>query len=154
MAKKEIAGQWGGYRRPSNPAAASGPGALAKRTDGTPAIGSAGGEDYGEAQALKDLQRSAPTQSTSAGGGTPGGGSGMQMPMPTPFDAPGSTETPITDGTPLGDGVGPDALGLDPANETKNLSPGMIRLMVAASQRADASPSFRRLVRRAIAERG
>ena len=154
MAKKEIAGQWGGYRRPSNPAAASGPGALAKRTDGTPAIGSAGGEDYGEAQALKDLQREAPTQTTSAGGGTPGGGGGMSMPSPTPFDAPGSTETPITNGAALGDGAGVDALGLDPAEENRRLSPGMIQLMVAASQRPDASPSFRRLVRRAIADRG
>jgi hypothetical protein len=154
LAKKSIEGQWGGYRKPGNPASVSGPGALAKRTDGTPAIGSAGGEDYGEAQALKDLQRDTPTQSVSAGGNPGGGGGGMAMPAPTPFDAPGSMDTPVTDGAALGDGAGLSALGLDPKTESRNLSPGMIQLMLAASQRRDASPSFRKLVRRAIAERG
>lgn len=154
MAKATIAGQHGGYRRPGNPASVSGPGALAKRTDGTPAIGSAGGEDYGEAQALKDLQRQSPTQSVSAGGNPGGGGGGMAMPAPTPFDAPSTSDTPVTDGAALGDGAGLSALGLDPKNESRNLSPGMINLMLAASQRRDASPSFRKLVRRAIVERG
>lgn len=153
MAKQTIAGQHGGYRKPGNPASVSGPGALAKRTDGTPAIGSAGGEDYGEAQALKDLQRDTPTQSVSAGG-NPGRGGGIAMPMPTPFDAPSTTETPVTDGAALGDGSGPEALGLDSQAESRNLSPGMVQLMLAASQRRDASPSLRRLVRRAIVERG
>lgn len=153
MAKQTIQGQAGGYRKPSNPAAVSGPGALAKRTDGTPAIGSAGGEDYGEGQALKDLQRSAPTQSSSAGGGTPGGGpAALAMPSPVPFDAEGD-DSPITSGAALGPGAGPDALGLDPRSETRNLPEGMIQLMLAASQRADASPSFRKYVRRAIADR-
>lgn len=156
MAKATIAGQHGGYRKPGNPASVSGPGALAKRTDGTPAIGSAGGEDYGEAQALKDLQRGTPTQSVSAGGnpGGGGGGGGMAMPPPTPFDAPSTSATPVTDGAALGDGAGLEALGLDPGAESRSLSPGMIQLMLAASQRRGASPSFRRMVRGAIAERG
>jgi hypothetical protein len=153
MAKQTIAGQAGGYRRPSNPAAVSGPGALAKRTDGTPAIGSAGGEDYGEAQALKDLQRSAPTQSQSAGGGTPGGGASVPMPSPTPFDAEGDPNTPITSGVGVGAGVGPEALGLDAKTETRNLPPGMVQLILAASQRSGASKAFRTMVRRAIADR-
>lgn len=153
MAKQSIAGQHGGYRRPGNPASVSGPGALAKRTDGTPAIGSAGGEDYGEAQALKDLQRDTPTQSVSAGG-NPGRSGGMAMPTPTPFDAPSSNPLPVTDGAALGPGAGPEALGLDPKNESRNLSPGMIQLLLAASQRRDASPSFRKMVRGAIVERG
>lgn len=153
MAKKSIEGQWGGYRKPGNPASVSGPGALAKRTDGTPAIGSAGGEDYGEAQALHDLQRDTPTQSVSAGG-SPGGGGGMAMPAPTPFDAPSGSETPVTDGAALGAGAGVSALGLDSKTESRSLSPGMIQLMLAASQRRGASPSFRKLVRGAIVERG
>ena len=151
MAKQTIEGQHGGYRRPSKSAAASGPGALAKRTDGTPAIGSAGGEDYGDGQALKDLQRQAPLQSHSSGGG---GGASLAPSAPAPigFDAPGD-ESPVTSGATLGAGVGPEALGLDPGEEDRNLSPGMVQLMVTAAQRPNASPSFRRLVRRALVAR-
>lgn len=152
MAKQSIAGAHGGYRKPSNPAAVSGPGALAKRTDGTPAIGSAGGEDYGEAQALKDLQRTAPTQSRSAGGNPGAASAPVAMPAPTGFDAPGD-DSPVTSGASLGAGPGTDALGLDPDEETRGLSNGMMQLMLAASQRPGASPSFRRLVRRGLAAR-
>ena len=151
MAKQTIQGQAGGYRKPSNPAAVSGPGALAKRTDGTPAIGSAGGEDYGDAQALKDLQRQAPLQSSSAGGGGAPPVS-PSAPRPVGFDAPGD-DSPVTSGAALGAGPGADALGLDPDAETRNLSDGMMQLMLAASQRPNASPSFRRLVWRGLAAR-
>jgi hypothetical protein len=152
MAKQTIAGQAGGYRKPGNPAAVSGPGGLSKRTDGTPAIGSAGGEDYGEAQALKDLQRAAPTQSRSAGGGGGGAAAPVSTPPPMGFDAPGD-DSPVTSGAALGEGPGSEALGLDPDEETRNMSEGMIQLMVSAAQRPNASPSFRRLVRRALVAR-
>ena len=150
MAKQTIAGQNGGYRRPSHAAAVSGPGALAKRTDGTPAIGSAGGEDYGEAQALKDLQREAPTQTRSAGGSGPS--LAPAAPAPMGFDAPGD-DSPVTSGAAMGEGPGSEALGLDPRDESRNLSEGMVQLMLAAAQRSGSSPSLRRLVRRTIAQR-
>ena len=151
MAKVEVAGQHGGYRRPSNAAPASGPGALAKRTDGTPAIGSAGGEDYGEGQALKDLQRQAPMQSQSAGSGS--GPSGTpSTPAPIPFDAPGD-DSPVTSGAALGAGPGTEALGLDPNQGYRDLPEGMVQLMIAAAQRQNASRDFRRLVRKALIER-
>jgi hypothetical protein len=49
--------------------------------------------------------------------------------------------------------VGPEALGLDAKTETRNLPPGMVQLILAASQRSGASKAFRTMVRRAIADR-
>jgi hypothetical protein len=75
------------------------------------------------------------------------------MPSPTPFDAEGDPNTPITSGVGVGAGVGPEALGLDAKTETRNLPPGMVQLILAASQRKGTSRAFRTMVRRAIADR-
>lgn len=65
----------GGYRKPSNPAPVSGPGALSRRTDGGPIQGAkeipANG-NYGDRKAFREMQQGAPMQ----GNPTP--------PMPTP----------------------------------------------------------------------
>lgn len=52
----------GGYRRPSSPAPVSGPGALSQRTDGGPGqpVRTPTGGQYGEAQALTQMQQGAP----------------------------------------------------------------------------------------------
>jgi hypothetical protein len=55
----------GGYRKPANPAAVSGPGSLSRRTDGGPiqaAKEMRGGGKYGERKALSDLQSGAQMQ--------------------------------------------------------------------------------------------
>jgi hypothetical protein len=55
----------GGYRKPANPAAVSGPGSLSRRTDGGPIQGAKeipGGGKYGERKALADMQSGAPMQ--------------------------------------------------------------------------------------------
>lgn len=49
-------GNPGGYRRPRNPAPASGPGSLSQRTDGQP-LRAPTGMDYGERQQLMAQQR-------------------------------------------------------------------------------------------------
>jgi hypothetical protein len=52
----------GGYRKPANPAAVSGPGSLSRRTDGGPIQGAKeipGGGKYGERKELADLQSGA-----------------------------------------------------------------------------------------------
>lgn len=67
----------GGYRRPSSPAAASGPGALSERTDGRVSPGELPAEatgGYGTRQEHNQLQRAAPM---GAGGGPAGLPQGM-----------------------------------------------------------------------------
>ena len=91
--------QQGGYRKPSNPAPISGPGALSQRTDGgatQPATYMAG-LPYGQGQQNYDNQVAAPM----AGNPIP------QMEMPTPLMAPTSRPNePITSGVDIGDGPG------------------------------------------------
>ena len=106
-----MAEQQGGYRRPSNPAPVSGPGALSRRTDGQGARYMAGG-GYGEGQEMMDLQTSAPMSKApeqprpSRARGT---GQAMQeTPRPTPLFAPSERpDEPITAGAPFGPGPGP-----------------------------------------------
>lgn len=100
----------GGYRKPSNPASVSGPGALSQRTDGGPTQAAkymAGGK-YGEGKALLDMQRGAPM----AGAAVPA------MPAPQAIQ-PMNIKTfdhmtefpdrPITNGLPVGPGAGIEA---------------------------------------------
>ena len=96
----------GGYRRPSNPAPVSGPGALSQRTDGGPATQPqmvASGGAYGDRKEMLDIQGGAPM----AGGGT------TPPPSAIPFDAPTNNPgEPVTAGAALGPGIGPEAAGI------------------------------------------
>jgi hypothetical protein len=97
----------GGYRKPENPAPASGPGALSQRTDGGPAQGAKymSGMPYG--QNTMDQQTAAPMS-----GGTPAP-TMPAMEMPTPLMAPSTRPNePITSGINLGAGVGSEAMRL------------------------------------------
>jgi hypothetical protein len=102
----------GGYQAPRNPAPASGPGKLARRTDGGPAqkIMTPTGLPYGSAGQLADQEHAAPmAQSpsvpTAPVGGPPAGPDliGMSDPSLRPNE-------PVTAGSPLGAGPGPEAL--------------------------------------------
>jgi hypothetical protein len=93
-----VAGQHGGYRRPSKPAPVSGPGALSKRTDGGPSQPAmeVGGFEYGGRQDFEDIQGGAPMAASDP------------LPAPTPLFAPSERPTePITAGAPVGPGPGP-----------------------------------------------
>lgn len=152
-----MANGWGGYRQPSNPAVVSAPGAGSARTDG--GVLNPNAPAYGEGAALEQMKSGAPL----AGGGALAGAA-QQPSAPvdplagaTPFGAPSQAPgMPITAGAAQGAGPGPDVLGLptDPAGERKMdfaaLPPGMLQALIAATTRADATPSFRRLVRAAI----
>ena len=50
----------GGYRRPTNPAPVSGPGALSRRTDGMQPRATLPDAKYGEQQAFQQAQGAAP----------------------------------------------------------------------------------------------
>lgn len=103
----------GGYRRPSNPAPVSGPGALSRRTDGGPIQGPkvAPGGKYGERQQMQQMQQAAPMAAS------------QRMPNPNPAVANAAPivpltaptqrpDEPLTYGSPFGAGPGPEALGV------------------------------------------
>ena len=99
MAKKRTRG---GYRKPQNPAAVSGPGALSKRTDGKQPVVRVPDVPYGEQAALTAQQQAAPLP--------------QQRPIPIPrtpvpqLNVFGTTERPaepITEGAMLGAGSPP-----------------------------------------------
>lgn len=86
----------GGYRKPNNPAAVSGPGALSRRTDGGPTQGAMEmpASQYGERKALQELQTSAKM----AGNTTP------QRKITPLLAATERPQEPLTAGVPTGPG--------------------------------------------------
>lgn len=107
----------GGKRTPHNPAPASGPGRLSKRTDGGPGqkLQAQTGGDYGSREESLQQQRSAPMsqqdsiQPTPVPSGGGAGGGGAAPPFGAPTARPGE---PITHGVDIGPGGGPEVLGL------------------------------------------
>lgn len=97
-------GQHGGYRRPAEPAAVSGPGALSARTDGgatsQPQMVASGGA-YGDRQEMESIQAGADMAQAP---GTPR--------PPALTDPTGNPEEPITAGAEMGPGMGPQAAGI------------------------------------------
>ena len=129
--------QQGGYRKPSNPAPISGPGALSQRTDGgatQPATYMAG-LPYGQGQQNYDNQVAAPM----AGNPVP------QMEMPTPLMAPTSRPNePITSGVNIGDGPGSEAMGRLP-NKAYTLTE-VFRNLIQYDASGDAELVYRNLL--------
>jgi hypothetical protein len=100
----------GGYRKPANPAAVSGPGSLSRRTDGGPIQGAKeipGGGKYGERKDLAELQSGAAMQ----------GNPVPNVPSPEVPAAPQQLtnlfapterpDEPVTAGAPVGPGYTP-----------------------------------------------
>ena len=107
-----MAEQHGGYRRPSNPAPVSGPGRMARRTDGGPQQTTVpmSGMAYGENADYNDIQSSAPlaaapsVSNTRARKTSPTGQLAAATPLFSPTQRP---EEPVTAGAPFGPGDGP-----------------------------------------------
>src|SRR5262245_53527354 len=113
----------GGYQPPANPAPASGPGSLSRRTDGQVQAVPSGG-DYGARQALLAQERGAKLSATPnpniPGYSPPSGGLSLdqsqagaaQAPMVMPdFGRPSERPNePITTGVDIGPGAGQDVL--------------------------------------------
>ena len=139
----------GGYRKPSQPAPVSGPGAGSKRTDGGPAqkLRDLPDAQYGEAATFRSLQDKAPlaqTPSAKAPRASSGGGAGSGL---IPMDAPSTRPSePITKGLGAGGaGLG----GLDAAREAGDLD-RLRRYLPALTEmatRPDATPGFINYVR-------
>jgi hypothetical protein len=75
----------GGYRRPSRPAAVSGPGKFSRRTDGAQPKRIASGGDYGERSEMESIQSGA------AMGATPSAAQAASGAAPMPIDPSGLT---------------------------------------------------------------
>lgn len=117
-----VADGHGGHRTPNNPAPASGPGRLSKRTDGGPGqkLMAPTGMDYGQHKALMDQERTSamsqaptpPTLSIPQNSDPGSSGGGNAAPGFTPLDAPSQRpDEPVSHGAALGPGAGAEALG-------------------------------------------
>lgn len=147
----------GGYRQPEHPAPTSGPGRLARRTDGGPgqALRVPTGGSYGDAQAMDSIQRSA-AMNLAPGALTPGAGSSVPPgpPVPvTPFGAPSSRPgEPVTSGASVGAGPGPESLGLPTPTQLLQQDAQSLAYAVSIwehlSNLPGASPSTRAVVQR------
>lgn len=137
----------GGYRRPSQPAAASGPGALSKRTDGRQPVRELPNAKYGEQQAFQAAQQAAPMSEGRPAGPPPSLGPDLSsiVPMDAPTQRP---DEPLTAGLSGGPGAGPTApqgpqLSQEQADRLRSYLPVLVQL---ASQ-PNANPATRQLVR-------
>jgi len=151
----------GGYRKPSAPAPASGPGRLSRRTDGGPGqkmrdLPNAG---YGEAAAYSEAQSGA-ALNLADGALTPTAGSAPQSPVSvTPFGAPtANPDQPVTAGAPMGAGPGPEMLGLptdtSAYTEDRKKMVAYLPALEYISNGPEALPSLRVLVRKIKASAG
>lgn len=149
----------GGYRKPSKPAAVSGPGSQSQRTDGRPKHVELDNAKYGEAKAFEEIQRGAqlsgPTQTSAANvsaGSAP-------VAMPTPIGAPSQfPDQPVTSGANAGPGADMSALGLpSQASEAQDLRQRYGPLLPFLIRMADSpysSQDFRDQVRYLISQIG
>lgn len=134
----------GGYRKPSNPAPVSGPGALSRRTDGGPGskqkIQEIRTGQYGESKALMEQQQGAPMA------GNPMPNPKMPATKVTPLLAPTQRPNePVTTGMPFGPGAN-SVSQMAPRNNTTVVGKYLPVLEQLATQ-PDAPDSFRVFVR-------
>lgn len=134
----------GGYRRPTNPAPVSGPGALSKRTDGGPGhklaavkLPDAG---YGEQKDFQAIQSGAPI--AKAGAAVPSTAApAPSTPPPGLGDPTMNPDQPVTAGANAGDGPGSEVLGLfDPQNAAVENIQYMLRYLPTLQYMVDMTP--------------
>lgn len=145
----------GGYRKPAEPAPASGPGRLSRRTDGGPSQAMRDLPDaaYGEQASFREQQAGAPmAMAESALRPSPGEGGSAPVDV-VPFGAPSNRpDEPITAGAPVGLGPGPEALGLTTEEELlkrdKQYLANYLPVLEFLANRPNAMPSLRSMVRK------
>jgi len=150
--------------QPAKPAVQSGPGAMSQRTDGGVASKQAqryvsGMPNYGDGQELATLQQQAPMAATQGAkpasktavlaaaqqGQQPSSqGQGTQqglVPLSAPTQRP---DEPVTAGSPMGAGPGPEALGIQPG-QIQMAGQSAKQLVKTLASHPDASPELQRL---------
>lgn len=137
----------GGKRTPSNPAPVSGPGRLARRTDGQPVRDIPSGS-YGDAQDFHEIQTSAPMPEAN-GVQTP---SASVLPGPSaseliPFGAPSmEPDTPLTDGSASGAGRGTEAIAFSDDDQYQQLRQ-YLPVLLKMADLPGTSPAARAAIR-------
>lgn len=145
----------GGYRKPTNPAPVSGPGAMSKRTDGRQPVQDLPDARYGENAAFREAQKSAPMSQTpgQATAGLMPDTSGI-IPLGAPTQRP---DEPLTAGLSGGPGAGPSAPAMQApqmsAQQRQRLQSYLPVLTVLASL-PDADPATKQYVRNMRADLG
>jgi hypothetical protein len=135
----------GGYRKPTSPAAVSGPGSLSQRTDGGPGAKAAAVKlpdaGYGEQKEFQAIQQGAPI--AKAGGGANVGNNPTPVPPPPPLDAPsGRPGEPVTHGANAGAGLGMDSLGLfDAGQMAANDTQYLLKYLPTLQYMVDTTPN-------------
>ena len=139
----------GGYRRPSNPAPVSGPGAMSRRTDGGQPVRNPGGLPYGDNQELATVQAQAPMAKAPAMDVPAGGLSGLLSMPTTPITDPTQyPNEPVTNGAALGAGSGPEIMASNAmTGPIRNKLMADLPFLMRAAEQPDASPELRGLVR-------
>jgi hypothetical protein len=152
----------GGYRKPTNPAPVSGPGAHSKRTDGKPgepahqSISAAPDQAYGDMTAQQNAQRTAPMA-----GATPlppaapvpsgQGGGAAQAPAYSGggFADPSTRpDEPVTHGADAGPGAGPEAMSFQ-SPQAMGATTGAMTQLLTQFAPTDASGVVASLLSRA-----
>lgn len=135
----------GGYRKPTSPAAVSGPGSLSQRTDGGPGAKAAAVKlpdaGYGEQKQFQAIQQGAPI--AKAGAPTGGGQAPPPAPPPPGLDQPtGRPGEPVTHGADAGAGLGMDSLGLfSPDDLAANDVQYMLKYLPSLQYMVDSNPN-------------
>lgn len=151
----------GGYRRPSNPAPVSNPGAGSARTDGGPKNVTLDNAKYGENKQFQDIQRGAALAPAAGPAGAPQGG-GAPAATPTAPTAMGDPSTmpdqPVTAGADAGMGPGSSELGLpdttDSTAELKRKYGPLLPFLIRKADDPTSSQAFRDQVRTLISQIG
>ena len=151
----------GGYRRPSNPAPVSNPGAGSARTDGGPKNVTLDNAKYGENKQFQDIQRGAALAPAAGPPGAPQGGGAPSGPPPSPTglgDPSSMPDQPVTAGADAGAGPGMSELGLpDTTDERADLAKRFGPLLPFLIRKADdptSSQDFRDQVRYLVSKIG
>jgi hypothetical protein len=152
----------GGYRKPTNPAPVSGPGAHSKRTDGKQPKMALTGGNYGDGTDFNQIQSGAPLAQTSQtpAPAQPVQGGQVQGPLAgqsfTPLSAPSTQPgTPVTDGAASGPGAGVEAIGGQP-NDQQNDAQYLQRYLptlIRIAEADDTPPGVKRFVRSIVANK-
>lgn len=149
-----MADQHGGYRRPEHPAPASGPGRLAKRTDGGPGqkLRVPTGLPYGDAQALHAQESTAAMSDTPMAkaadipSAQPAAAAGAPPQLPPFGGATARPGEPVTHGVDIGAGGGPEALAPFPGMPSPAAGTGWMTSLLQRLSATDTTGLFGRLL--------
>lgn len=144
----------GGYRKPTNPAPVSGPGAHSQRTDGQQPVMTLPNAQYGEGQQFQQIQQGASVPQTGALAPSQPATLADLISGVTPLTAPsGQPSRPVTDGAAMGPGAGTSALNLpmqNPNTQDAQYLQKYLPMLMKQANNPDSPPGYRSWVRNVV----